>query len=86
MALTMRGWDDDISSGRVIVLWPKDWPPNPKNSADKILAYYNAGLISEFGRQWACWGDLHTEYMPTEKLQTTLKKQGEKPDGENMER
>ena len=73
MALTMRGWDDDIYSGRVVVLWPQDWPPNPKDNADKILAYYTAGLISEFGKQWVCWGDLRTEYLPTEKLQAVLK-------------
>ena len=74
MALTMRYWDDDIYSGRVVVLWPQDWPPNPKDNADKILAYYTAGLISEFGRQWVCWGDLRTEYLSTMKLQASLKK------------
>ena len=72
MALTMRGWDDDIYSGRVVVLWPHDWPPNSKDNANKILAYYTAGLISEFGKQWVCWGDLRTEYLPSEKLKTIL--------------
>jgi len=73
MALTMRGWDDDIVSGRVVVLWPQDWPPSPRDNGGKILAYYTAGLISEFGKQWVCWGDLRTEYLPTEKLQAALK-------------
>jgi len=73
MALTMRRWDDDIYSGRVVVVWPQDWPPSPKDNADKLLAYYTAGLISDFGRQWVCWGDLRTEYLPTENLQAALK-------------
>jgi hypothetical protein len=75
MALQMRYWDDDIYSGRVVVLWPRDWPANPRDNTGKILAYYNAGLISEFGKQWVCWGDLRTEYLPTEKLQNLLKGQ-----------
>ena len=73
MAARMRFWDDDIRSGRVVVLWPQGWPPNPQDNADKILAYYNKGLISEFGKQWVCWGDLRTEYVSTEKLQALLK-------------
>ncbi len=73
MALTMRYWDDDINSGRVVVVWPQDWPPNPRDNAGKILAYYTAGLISDFGKQWVCWGDLRTEYLPTERLQTLLR-------------
>jgi hypothetical protein len=44
-----------------------------RDNADKILAYYNAGLISKFGKQWVCWGDLHTEYLPSQRLQALLK-------------
>ncbi len=56
MALQMRFWEDDIQSGRVVVVWPRDWPPNPLDNRDRILAYYTAGLISKFGKQWVCWG------------------------------
>ena len=73
MAACLRYWQDDILSGRVVVLWPRDWQSNPKDNADKILAYYTGGLISEFGKQWVCWGDLRTEYLSTDKLQVSLK-------------
>ncbi len=83
MALQMRGWDDDIYSGRVVVLWPRDWPPNPRNNPDKILAYYTAGTISGYGKQWVCWGDLRTEYLPTEKLQTIIETETSKLENRN---
>ncbi len=73
MALQLGYWEDDIHSGRVVVLWPQNWPPNPWDNAGKILAYYTAGTISQYGKQWVCWGDLRTEYLPTEKLQAILK-------------
>ncbi len=73
MAVRMRYWQDDIQSGRVVVLWPHNLKPNPRDNADRVLAYFTGGLISKFGRQWVCWGDLRTEYLPTEKLQGILK-------------
>ena len=53
---------------------PSDWKPNPQDNADRILAYYNAGLISKVGN-WVLWGDLRTEYLRTEKLQALLRGQ-----------
>ena len=47
----------------IVFLWPKDLQADPKENAGVILAYYNAGLISEMGRVWVCWGDLRTEYI-----------------------
>jgi hypothetical protein len=73
IALQMNHWQDDLQSGKLVVVWPKDLSPNPKDNADYILAYFTGGLISRFGWQWVCWGDLHLEYLPTEKLQAALK-------------
>ena len=72
MALQLRYWEDDLQTGRVVVLWPRNLKPNPLDNGSRILAYFNGGLISTFGN-WVCWGDSRTEYLPTEKLQTILK-------------
>jgi hypothetical protein len=74
MAMRLRYWQDDIKTGRVVVLWPQNLKPHPQDNADRILAYYNRGLISTLGN-WVCWGDLRTEYLRTEKLQAVLKGQ-----------
>ncbi len=72
MAVRLRYWQDDIQTGRVVVLWPQNLKPNPEDNADRILAYYNGGLISTLGN-WVCWGDLRTEYLSTNKLDAILK-------------
>ena len=70
LAMQLRYWDDDILRGRVVVVWPRDFKPNPRDNAHRLLAYYAAGLISKFGRQWVCWGDLRTEHLSSANLQT----------------
>jgi len=72
MAVRLRYWQDDLQSGRVVVLWPHNLKPNPKDNRDRILSYFTGGLISTLGN-WVCWGDLRTEYLSTEKLQALLK-------------
>ena len=76
MAARLRYWQDDLQSGRFVVVWPHDFKPNPKDNADRILVYHNAGLFLKFGIQWVCWGDLTSDYLTTAKLQAALKKEG----------
>lgn len=67
-----RHWQDELRSGRVVVVWPHNLKSNPRDNGNRILAYFTGGLISKFGRNWVLWGDLRTEYLPTEKLQAAL--------------
>lgn len=73
MALRLRYWQEDIQTGRVVVVWPRDWKTHPPDNRDRILAYHTSGLLANFGWQWVCWGDLRTEYLLTKKLQAALK-------------
>ncbi len=57
----------------VVVVWHKALKPDPKANSHQILAYYKKGLISEFGKNWVCWGDLRIEYIKTADLQAYLK-------------
>jgi len=75
MSLQMQYWQEEIRTGQVVVLWPQNFKPHSKDNADRILAYYTGGLISRFGRQWVCWGDLRTEYLPTAELETALRRE-----------
>jgi len=72
MALKLRYWQDELQNGSVVVLWPRNLKPHPRDNGGRILAYFQGGLISTFGN-WVCWGDLRTEYLPTDKLQAALK-------------
>lgn len=72
MAVRLRFWQEEIQSGRVVVVWPRDWKPHPPDNRDRILAYYDSGLLSKFGRKYVCWGDLRTEYLSTAKLEAAL--------------
>jgi hypothetical protein len=53
-------------------LWPKDLKPDPKENANVLLAYDNAGLFNKLGRVWVCWGDLRTEHMSERELRVRL--------------
>ncbi len=57
----------------VVIVWHKAMEPDPKANSHQILAYYKKGLISEFRKNWVCWGDLRTEYIKTEDLRAYLK-------------
>ena len=67
-----RHWQDELLSGTVVVIWPHNMEPNPRDNGHRILAYFNGGLIARFGRKWVLWGDLRTEYLPNDKLTTAL--------------
>jgi hypothetical protein len=69
----LRYWQEELQSGRVVVAWPQNWPPHPQDNGHYILAYFTGGLISGFGRHWVLWGDLRTEYLPSDKLTAVLK-------------
>lgn len=67
-------WRSFLEDETIIVVWPKALKPDPKDNADRILAYYDKGLISERGQKWVCWGDLRTQYVKTEDLYAYLNK------------
>jgi hypothetical protein len=62
------------TAGTMVFLWPKDLKPDPKDNADVLLAYNNAGLFNKLGRVWVCWGDLRTEHLRERDLLARLPK------------
>lgn len=47
----------------MVFQWPMDLQDDPKKNAGAVIAYYNAGLYSRFGRKWVLFGDLRTEFL-----------------------
>ena len=45
----------------IVLLWPQNLKPEPKDNANVLLAYWNGGLYTRLGRVWVCWGDLRTQ-------------------------
>lgn len=72
VAATSRYWRSMLEDEVIVIVWPKALKPDPRDNAATILAYYNKGLISARGRSWVCWGDLRTEYIPTDDLRAYL--------------
>ena len=52
-----------LEDGVFVVVWRHDLDPNPEANRNRVLAYHNKGLISQFGKVWACRGDLRIEQM-----------------------
>jgi hypothetical protein len=67
-------WKYQLDEKLIVIVWDRTLKATPKDNADRILAYYNKGLISEQGQNWVCWGDLRTEYVKTEDLRAYLNK------------
>lgn len=65
-------WRYELDEGLIVIVWHQDLKPKPADNADRILAYYAKGTISEGGRQWVCWGDLRTDYVETDVLHAYL--------------
>jgi hypothetical protein len=65
-------WKQMLDQGIIVVVWPKDLKPDPKENADVVLTYDNGGLFARLGRVWVCWGDLRTEYVKAEELRSKL--------------
>ena len=62
-------WKQLLDRGIIVVVWPKDLRPNPKDNEGRVLTYDNGGgLFARLGRVWVCWGDLRTEYVKAEEL------------------
>jgi hypothetical protein len=72
LALQSPHWKMLVDIGTNVVVWHEDLKPNPADNANVILAYHNRGLLAHTGRQWVCWGDLRTEYIPTRELRERL--------------
>ena len=66
-------WKQMLDQGTIVVVWPKDLKPDPKENASVVLTYDNGGLFARLGRVWVCWGDLRTEYVKAEELRNKLK-------------
>ena len=66
LALKSPYWRSNVPG--TVIFWPKDMNPDPKQNSSILLSYYKGGLFSQFGRVWVCWGDLRTEFVPTEVL------------------
>lgn len=67
-------WRSCLASDAMVILWHKDLMDDPKQNRRQILAYHDKGLIAARGRQWVCWGDLRTEYIPSEELRAYLER------------
>jgi len=66
-------WKQMLDKGIIVVVWPKDLKPDPKDNEGRVLTYDNGGgLFAQLGRVWVCWGDLRTEYVKAEELRGKL--------------
>ena len=65
-------WKQMLDQGIIVVVWPKDLKPDPKDNAGRVLTYDHGGLFARLGRVWVCWGDLRTEYVKAEELRSKL--------------
>jgi hypothetical protein len=72
LPLKMAHWKVQVEDEADVIVWPTDFKPNARDNAGTILAYHNKGLLVELGHTWVCWGDLRTEYIPTEELRAHL--------------
>lgn len=61
-----------LDSRTNVIVWHDDLKATPSENANVILAYHNKGLLTWVGRQWVCWGDLRTEYIPSRELAVKL--------------
>jgi hypothetical protein len=71
-SLPQRSYVWRQTAGTLTFLWPTDLYPDPKQNANVLLAYDNAGLFNKLERVWVCWGDLRTEHMLERDLRVRL--------------
>jgi|SRR5262245_12350897 len=65
-------WKVMLDRGTNVIVWHDDLKSNPWDNANVVLACQNRGLLAWMGRQWVCWGDLRTEYIPSKNLRAKL--------------
>jgi hypothetical protein len=63
----------------IVVLWPQNLKPAPKDNPDVLLAYWKGGLFNSFGRVWVCWGDLRVQRLNTKEVFTRVGRRGANP-------
>ena len=63
-----------LEYGAFVVVWQQDLDPSPVVNRDRVLAYHNKGLLSQFGKVWACRGDLRIERMDSAQAQAPIAK------------
>jgi hypothetical protein len=69
-------WNSDVDGPAFVILWPSEGvSTDPKQNAQRVLVYHNAGLLAAFGKKWVCWGDLRTEHVKTSEIEARLEKQ-----------
>jgi hypothetical protein len=73
LAVRSPSWKVMLDSGTNVVVWRNDLKANPAENGNLVLAYHNRGLLALLGRQWVCWGDLRTEYIPSRELRARLR-------------
>jgi hypothetical protein len=66
-------WKAMLDSGTNVIVWHDDLEPDPSEHANVILVYHNRRLLARTGRQWVCWGDLRTSYIPSKELRAKLR-------------
>jgi hypothetical protein len=62
------------TANTTVFLWPQGLKPEPKDNANVLLAYWRGGLYKEFGRVWACWGDVRIKRIKRSQLPTAEQK------------
>ena len=67
-------WTDTLALNANAIACPKNLKRDPKDNGHVILCYHHKGLDAEMGRMWVCWGDLRTECITSEELQSHLNK------------
>ncbi len=65
-----RLWRQTAST--LVLLWPQDLKPDPRDNSGVVLAYDRGGLFNNLGRVWVCWGNLRTERMRESDLRARL--------------
>lgn len=56
----------------MVFLWPQNLNLEPKDNANVLLAYWNAGLYNRLGKVWVCWGDLRTQRLDKSELRKRI--------------
>lgn len=77
LPIVSQHWREFLDDEVIVIVWHKALKPDPKDNADRILAYYEKGRISKRGHKWVCWGDLRMEYIKTEELYSYLNKRAD---------
>ncbi len=57
-----------LEDGQFVLVWQQDLDPNPQVNRNRVLAYDDGSLLSQFGWVWACRGDLRLERISADEV------------------